>query len=60
MNNELIIEDKKGHRKLITLNKFFFGWDDAEQWVSKKYRGHKLVGIQEGLFGEVKAPNSER
>lgn len=52
--NELIIEDSSGHRKLLSPTRFFIGWDEAEQWVQETYRGYKLVGIQEGLFGGIR------
>lgn len=54
--NELIIENKNGDRKLITVRKFFLGFDDAKKWVEKKYRGYKLVGVQDGLFGDIREP----
>ena len=49
---ELLISDKKGHRKLIraTLNcrdrKSLY--TDAKDYVRQVWRGHNLEGVQEG------------
>lgn len=50
MKNELIIENKRGERKLVSVTKIFLSMEDAKAWVEKKYNGYRLVGVQEGLF----------
>lgn len=54
MKNELIIENKRGKRKLVSVTKVFLSMDEARKWVEKKYTGYKLVGLQEGLYQDYR------
>lgn len=51
-NNEVLIEDNRGNRKLIPIVDRFPSDEDLRIHIEKKYPGYKVVGIQEGLFNE--------
>lgn len=46
--SELIIENKKGMRKIIPIR--FGSYEEALRWVNSRYKGYKIMGAQKGLF----------